>query len=145
MHSNLSMLTLLEKALSISEAILSQWGIFYCSLWSYRHRKGIRTGKCHLTSSAVKRMISKFEAIGCLADRPRSGRPSASANVAWAVQEEMEIVANSPMHGKVSAHEVARRIDILYTTVWVALQRTLLCHPYKIQRHYELLPCDFVK
>ena len=53
----------------------------------------------------------------------------------------MEIVAL----GEVSTYEVARRTGIPYTVVWVALQYTLLCYPYNIQLHHELLPVDFVK
>ncbi|GFS87703.1 uncharacterized protein TNCV_2942791 [Trichonephila clavipes] len=33
---------------------------------------------------------------------------------------------------------------IPYTTVWLALRRTLRCYPYKIHRHHELLPGDSV-
>ncbi|GFV10463.1 RNA-directed DNA polymerase from mobile element jockey [Trichonephila clavipes] len=62
-----------------------------------------RRGKGPLTNAAVARMISKFEATGCLDDRPRSGRP----NVAETVKDEMETVAGSSMHGKVSARAVA--------------------------------------
>lgn len=36
-------------------------------------------------TAAVKRMISKFEAAGCLDDGSQSGRPSTSANVAQTV------------------------------------------------------------
>ena len=39
---------------------------------------------------------------------------------------------------------IARRTGIPYTTVWVALRRTLRCHSYEIQRLHEL-PGDFVK
>ncbi|GFX90703.1 uncharacterized protein TNCV_3195211 [Trichonephila clavipes] len=89
-------------------------------------------------------MISKFEATGCLDDRPRSGRPSTRRNAAKTVKDEMETVAGSSMHGEVSAHAVARRTGIPYTTVWLALRRTLRCYPYKIHRHHELLPGDSV-
>ena len=58
-----------------------------------RHKKGIRTGKNFMTNSNVKRIISKFETMGCL-----DNRPSTSANAARTVQEEMEIVAVSSMH-----------------------------------------------
>ncbi|GFV40694.1 DUF4817 domain-containing protein [Trichonephila clavipes] len=48
------------------------------------------------------------------------------------------------MHGETSAHAVARRTGIPYSTVWLALRRTLRCYPYKIHRHHELLPGDSV-
>ncbi|GFW75155.1 hypothetical protein TNCV_448601 [Trichonephila clavipes] len=52
----------------------------------------IRRGKGPLTNAAVARMISKFEAMGCLDDRPRSGRPSTRRNAAETVKDEMETV-----------------------------------------------------
>ncbi|GFW30562.1 RNA-directed DNA polymerase from mobile element jockey [Trichonephila clavipes] len=67
----------------------------------------IRRGKGPLKNAAVARMISKFEATGCLDDRPRSGRPSTRRNAAETVKDEMEIVAGSSMHGEVSARAVA--------------------------------------
>ncbi|GFV88845.1 RNA-directed DNA polymerase from mobile element jockey [Trichonephila clavipes] len=88
----------------------------------------IRRGKGPLTNAAVARMISKFEATGCLDDRPRSGRPSTRRNAAETVEDEMETVAGSSMHGKVSARAVARRTGIPYTTVWLALRSTLRCY-----------------
>ncbi|GFX64674.1 RNA-directed DNA polymerase from mobile element jockey [Trichonephila clavipes] len=77
----------------------------------------IRRGKGPLTNAAVARMISKFEATGCLDDRPRSGRPSTRRNSDETVKDEMETVAGSSMHGEVSARAVARRTGIPYTTV----------------------------
>ena len=50
-------------------------------------------GKSPLTNAAISRMISKFEATGCLDDRPHSGRPSTRCNAAETVQEEMETIA----------------------------------------------------
>ncbi|GFX32578.1 uncharacterized protein TNCV_3704521 [Trichonephila clavipes] len=89
-------------------------------------------------------MISKFEAMGCLDDRPRSGRPSTRRNAAETIKNEMETVAGSSTYGEVSARAIARRTGIPYTTVWLALRRTLRCYPYKINRHHELLPDDSV-
>ncbi|GFX44290.1 uncharacterized protein TNCV_4376781 [Trichonephila clavipes] len=62
-------------------------------------------------------MISKFEATGCLDDRPRSGRPSTRRNAAeiW-LRDEMETVAGVPS-------------DAIRT---------------KIHRYHELLPGDSV-
>ena len=139
-----SMLTLPEKALLV-KPYYQNGECASAALRSYRHTKGIRTGKGPLTNAAVARMISKFEATGCLDDRPRTGRPSTRRNAAETVQEEMETVAGSSMHGEVSARAVARRTGIPYSTVWLALRRTLRCYPYKIHRHHELLPGDSVK
>ncbi|GFX20723.1 uncharacterized protein TNCV_77801 [Trichonephila clavipes] len=141
--SSRSMLTLPEKALLV-KLYYQNGECASAALRSYRHTKGIRRGKGPLTNAAVARMISKFEATGCLDDRPLSGRPSTRRNAAETVKDEMETVAGSSMHGEVSARTVARRTGIPYTTVWLALRRTLRCYPYKIHRHHELLPGDSV-
>ena len=79
-----------------------------------------------MKSSAVKKMISKFEATDCLDYRLRSGRPNTSANAAArTIQEEMEIVAGSSTHREVSSREVARRTGIPYTTLSEELRLTL--------------------
>ncbi|GFW96601.1 uncharacterized protein TNCV_2846581 [Trichonephila clavipes] len=83
------------------------------ALRSYRHTKGIRKGKGPLTNAAVARMISKFEATGCLDDRPRSGRPSTRRNAAETVKDEMETVAGSSMLG-----EIAEDDDWLSNLLW---------------------------
>ena len=57
----------------------------------------------------------------------------------------METIAGSSMYGEVSARTVVRRIGIAYSTVWLALRRTLRFYPYKIHRYHELLPGDLVK
>ncbi|GFT52365.1 DUF4817 domain-containing protein [Trichonephila clavipes] len=122
--SSHSMLTLPENALLV-KLCYQNGECTSAALRSYRHTKGIRRGKGLLTNAAVARMISKLEATGCLDDRPRSGRPSTWRNAAETVKDEMEIVAGSSMHGEVSARAVARRTGIPYTTVWLALRRTL--------------------
>ncbi|GFU11546.1 DUF4817 domain-containing protein [Trichonephila clavipes] len=137
------MLTLPEKTLLV-KLYYQNGECASAALRSYRHTKGIRRGKGPLTNAAVARMISKFKATGCLDDRPRSGRPSTRRNAAETVKNEMETVAGSSMHGEVSILAVARRTGIPYTTVWLALRRTLRCYPYKIHRHHELLPGDSV-
>ena len=98
----------------------------------------------------MKRIISKFKATRCLEDRPCSSQSSTRANAAQTVQEEMKTVASSSTHGEVRAREVTRCTVIPYIiyyihTIWVALWHTLLCYPYKIQYHQELLLGDFVK
>ncbi|GFX81397.1 DUF4817 domain-containing protein [Trichonephila clavipes] len=99
--SSRSMLTLPEKGLLVN--LYYQNGeCASAALGSYRHTKGIRRD-----------------------DRPRSGRPSTRWNAAETVKDEMETVAGSSMHGEVSARAVARRTGIPYTTVWLALRRTI--------------------
>ena len=144
MYQQLHELTLPEKILLV-KLYYQNGESATAALWSYRHRKGIPTGKCPMSISAMKRMISKFKPSGCFHDRPRSGRPSTSANSAQTPQEEVEIVTGSSTHGEVSAREVAHCAGIPFITLWIAVRRTLRCHPYKIQRHHELLSGNFVK
>ena len=91
MLSNLSMLTLSEKALLVKLYYQNRKSAT-AALRSCRHRKYIRTGKGSHTSSAVKRMISMFEDTDYSDNRSRSGRPNTSATAAWTVGEEMETV-----------------------------------------------------
>ena len=60
-----------------------------------------------MPNSAKVRMISKFEATGCLDYGPRIGRTNVSANAARKVQERMGIVTGSSTYGEVSARAVA--------------------------------------
>ena len=90
------------------------------------HRKGNQTGKGSMTNSDVKRMILKLKATGCLDDKLRSGQPNISANAVQTVQEEMEILAGSSMHGEVCACMFAHPTGTSYTTVLLALWCILL-------------------
>ncbi|GFU22724.1 uncharacterized protein TNCV_762991 [Trichonephila clavipes] len=141
--SSRSMLTIPEKALFV-KLYYQNGECASAALRYYCHTMVIRRGKGPLINAAVARMISKFEATGCLDDRPRSGQLSTRRNAAETVKDEMETVLSSSMHGEVSARAVARRTGIPYTTVWLAFRRTLRCYPCKINRHHELFPSDSV-
>ena len=144
MYSNLSLFMLLEKTLLVK--LLYQNGkSANADLLSHRHRMAIRTGKCIVTSAAVKRMLSKFEAMNCLNERPHSGRQSTSANASRTVQEEIEIAAVSSTHGKPAF--VKSHVALTFHALLFGQQkwRILLCYPRKIQLHHELLPGDLVK
>ena len=98
MHSNLIILTLPEKAL-LKKLYYQNGESTTTALRSYRHSKVIRTGKSTVISSAMKRMISKFETTGLLDNRIRSGLSSTRANTAQTVQDEMENVEGSSRMG----------------------------------------------
>ena len=76
-----------------------------------------------MTKSLLKKTIWKFEFKSCLNDRPRSGQQITNANAARTVQEEMKFLSGLSTHEEVSITKIAPRIDILYTTVRVALRR----------------------
>ncbi|GIX75882.1 hypothetical protein CEXT_745091 [Caerostris extrusa] len=50
----------------------------------------MRDSKGPITSSALKKMMKKFEATGSLASRQRSGRPSTAAAVATTVEQTVQ-------------------------------------------------------
>ena len=58
----------------------------FAALRAYSFMKGMRDGKGPITSSALNKMMNKFEVTGSLALCPRSGRTSATAAVATTVQ-----------------------------------------------------------
>ncbi|GFT57393.1 uncharacterized protein TNCV_2035191 [Trichonephila clavipes] len=106
------MLTLPEKALLV-KLYYQNGECASAAFRSYRHTKGIRRGKGPLKNAAAARMISKFEATGCLDDRPGSGRPSTRRNAAETVKDQIETVAGSSMHG-----EIAEDNDWLSNLLW---------------------------
>ncbi|GFW42081.1 uncharacterized protein TNCV_1905391 [Trichonephila clavipes] len=130
---------------SLAERLVSEWLNINVELFSYSRAFG--DGRCNFKpwlndeDDTRDRITSpNFHTTPTVGyDRPRSGRPSTRRNAAETVKDEMETVA-----GSVSARSVARRTGIPYTTVWLALRRTLRCYPYKIHRHHELLPGDSV-
>ncbi|GIX93789.1 hypothetical protein CDAR_606491 [Caerostris darwini] len=83
------MLSIVEKALLVkfyyknSESAIA-------ALRAYRYMKGMRDSKGPITSSALKKMMKKFEATGSLASRQRSGRPSTAAAVARTVEQTVQ-------------------------------------------------------
>ncbi len=58
------MLTLPEQVLLVKLHYQNGESVI-AALRSYRHKKGIQTGKGPMTSVAAKNLITKFEATGC--------------------------------------------------------------------------------
>ncbi|GFU25075.1 uncharacterized protein TNCV_568301 [Trichonephila clavipes] len=115
--SSHSMLTLPEKALLV-KLYYQNGECASAALRSYRHTKGIRSGKGPLTNAAVARMISKRQRV-----RLCTGK-------------------SAPVQCTGPAPAPAPCTGIPYTTVWLVLRSTLRCYPFKIHRHHELLPGD---
>ena len=117
MQSNLSMLTLPGKA-QLVKLCYQNREFAAAALQSCRHRKGIRTDRRPMISFRIDfyEDISKFETTGCLEDRFRNGRPSASANATKTVQEEMDVVAGSSTHEEVNTREITRCTGIPFST-----------------------------
>lgn len=136
------MLPIVEKALLVklyyknSESAIA-------ALRAYRYMKGMRDSKGPITSSALNKMMKKFEATGSFASRPRSGRPLAAAAVVTTVEQTVQSKSAVSAHGECSAREVSRQTGVSYGSVWRALRITLKRYPYKLQHNQELKPLDF--
>ncbi|GIX78558.1 glycine receptor subunit alphaZ1 [Caerostris darwini] len=136
------MLSIVEKAFLVklyyknSESAIA-------ALLAYRYMKGMRDSKGPITSSALKKMMKKFEATGSLALRQRSERLSTAAAVATTVEQTVQSMSAVAAHGECSAREVSRQTGVPYGSVWKALRITLKRYPYKLQHKQELKPPDF--
>ncbi|GIY29242.1 hypothetical protein CDAR_206691 [Caerostris darwini] len=74
------------------------------ALRAYRYMKGMRDSKGPITSSALKKMMKKFEATGSLASRQRSGRPSTAAAVAMTVEQTVQSMSAGVRSGDLGGH-----------------------------------------
>ncbi|GIY66025.1 transposable element tc3 transposase [Caerostris extrusa] len=95
--------------------------------------KYMRDSKGPITSSALKKMMKKFEATGSLAPRQRSGHPSTVAAVATTVEQTVQYMSAVAAHGECSALKVSRQKGVSYGSVWKALRITLKRYSYKLQ------------
>ncbi|GIX84689.1 transposable element tc3 transposase [Caerostris extrusa] len=103
----------------------------------------MRDSKGPITSSALKKVMKKFEATGSLASRQRSGHLTTAAAVATTVEQTVQSMSAVAAHGECSAREVSRQTGVSYGSVWKALRITLKWYPYKLQHKQELKPPDF--
>ncbi|GFY40410.1 hypothetical protein TNIN_63131 [Trichonephila inaurata madagascariensis] len=78
------MLSIVEKALLIKQYYRNSE--VPCGR-AYRYMKGMRDSKGSITSSALNKMMRKFEATCSLASRQKSGRPSTATAVATTVEQ----------------------------------------------------------
>ncbi|GIX72554.1 transposable element tc3 transposase [Caerostris extrusa] len=81
------------------------------------HERYARDSKGPITSSALKKMMKKFEATGSLASRQRSGRPSTAAAVATTVEQTVQSMSAVAAHGECSLPEVWRQTGVSYGSV----------------------------
>ena len=88
-------------------------------------------------------MMKNFEATGCLASRPKSGRPSAGAVITTIMEQTVQSMSTVSAHEEGSAREVLRKTEMSYGSFWRALRKTLKRYPYKMQHNEELKPPDF--
>ncbi|GFW40258.1 transposable element tc3 transposase [Trichonephila clavipes] len=120
--------------------------------------KGMRDSKEPISSSALNKMMKKFEATGSLASR-QNGRPSTSVAVAMTVEQTVQFMSVAAAHGEYSAREVSRQTGVSYGSVWrsqrggghktvfvtgqryVALFHNNIIPEFQAQSS-DLIPCD---
>ncbi|GFY41267.1 transposable element tc3 transposase [Trichonephila inaurata madagascariensis] len=94
----------------------------------------MRYSKRPITSSALNKMMKKFEATGSLASC-QSGSPSTATVVAPTVEQTVQSMSVVATHGECNAREVSRWTEVSYGSVWRALQITLRRYSYKLQHN----------
>ena len=110
------------------------------ALRQYRREKKLRKGPC--SNQALGKLIKKFEATGSVLDKKSSGRPSVSENEVIGVLNEITEMSKENPYNISSAHGVANRLNMPYSTVRKILRQTLKFYPYRIRRVHELMPND---
>ena len=100
----------------------------------YRHNHRQRRGPC--TLQALLDLVRKFEDTGCTCDKPRSGRPTISADVVLEVHHTLTAGHRETQRG------IARVLDIPNTTVRALLRSVLHMFPYRFQPVQILEPGD---
>ena len=110
----------------------------------YKKRHGIHNDP--FDSSAVQRIVKKFEEIGCVAHQAQgAGRPSLSDVRKESVLEALQDASNSNELRLSSVSAVSQLSDIPRSSVYRILRYDLNKHPYRLQMKQELSPDDFVK
>lgn len=136
-----SMLSLPDRALLVK--------LFYkngesttIALRKFRTEKGLKAQKSPISLNGILNLVRRFEETGSLEDRPRSGRPSLSADRVHAVKSAMEKVAAETSTGSSSAREAGRITGIPQSSIRRILHGILDLYPYKIQTLHQLVPAD---
>ena len=92
---------------------------------------------------SLRRLISKFEDCGHVADAPRSGRPLVINDKCSNVKETMEELKAESRYRESSAKEISKIAMIPVSTVRKIMRNLLGLFPYHIKHVQELLPQDY--
>ncbi|GIX89867.1 hypothetical protein CEXT_579431 [Caerostris extrusa] len=118
------MLSIVEKALLVklyyknSESAIS-------ALRAYRYMKGMRDSKGPITSSALKKMMKKFEATYSMASSQKVDVPQQPLLLPRQWSKRCNPCRRLLHMGECSARDVSRQTGVSYGSVWKALQITL--------------------
>lgn len=135
------MVLTLQNRISLVQCYYECARSFVAGIRKFRRNNNLRNGPCSL--QAYRKLIRKFEDTGCVTDRAKSGRPKVVNDISAAeVLRETEEIAGNNNYGICSANQVAKRLQISYTTVWRILRRHLKMYPYKMQVLFELKETD---
>ncbi|GFU95662.1 DUF4817 domain-containing protein [Trichonephila clavipes] len=135
------MLSAPDKALLVKLFFMNEESVTI-ALRKFRVQKNVKSGKGPLTPAGLLKLVKRFEKIGKLEDRARTGRPCLKEARAPCIAVEMEAIASEAASGTSSAREAARRLGLPPSSVRNILRRILQLYPYKLQSCHELLPTD---
>lgn len=110
------------------------------ALRAYRRMKNLRRGP--MSSSAVQRMIRKFEETGSLDVAPGRGRRATQPATVDEVAIATAAAAASSSNATVSGRSIARTLNIPWATVRMILRKILKLYPYKMHFVQQLKPHD---
>ncbi|KAA3669775.1 uncharacterized protein DEA37_0011692 [Paragonimus westermani] len=92
--------------------------------------------------TTITRLIERFEETGSVADRKRSGRPSADEGTVEKVSKVLEQTSAQSSLGSTSVRRISDECGISKTSVHRIMRNFLHLFPYKLQLLQALQPTD---
>ena len=105
------MLSIVEKALLVKLYFKNSESAIE-TLKACRFMKGMSDSKGPLTSSALEKIMNKFEATCFLAPHARSGHPSSAAAISLTVEQTVQSMSAVSAQGECSARDVSRQSGV---------------------------------
>lgn len=97
------------------------------------------------SEATVRSLIQRFEELGTVEDRPRSGRPRVSEEAIEDVAGTTVQLQSESSYGNASCSDVAKKMNMPLSTVRKVLREYLNWRPYRLQIVQELKENDNVK
>ncbi|GFT21141.1 transposable element tc3 transposase [Trichonephila clavipes] len=85
----------------------------------------MRGSKRPITSSALNKMMKKFESTGSLVSRQRTGCPSTTSAAVTTMKQRVQFMMAFAARGECSTRGVSRQTGVSYGSVWRALRLIL--------------------
>lgn len=106
------------------------------ALRKFKTENGLILNPCD--PRTISRLVDKFETVGCLCDRPRSGRPSFSGDTVEAVEMELNAQKSESALGITSCRSIAKNVGLHPSSVHKILRIHLQLKPYRL-KHLQAL------